>query len=132
MKIQIQGVPTFFFHLTIEEVDALIKLALAHYDFRCKRTAGPDGILQLWKKDLRVAQDIRASQGEGEEPYNPALRAKWDDLDTIAKICEPENMLGFPAHLREVASKVYMAFMVAMNASNEKYKAWQHEIESGH
>lgn len=132
MKIQMQGIPTFFFHLTIEEVDILIKLALSHYDWTCKRTAGPDGVLQRWKKDLTIAKTIRETQGEGEEPYSPALKAELDELDTIAKICEPTNMVGLPTHLKEVAAKVYMAFMLAMNTANEKYTVWRTEFETAH
>lgn len=128
MKIQIQGVPTFFFHLTLEEVDALIKLALLHYDFTCKRAAGPDGVIALWKKDLLIAKEIREHQSADEEPYDLSLRGDHGDLDLVAKICEPSNMVGLPGDLKAVAAKVYMAFMAAMNVSNEKYNIWRHEF----
>ena len=130
MKIQIQGVPTFFFHLTLEEVEIIVKLALAHYDFGCKRAAGPGGILAEWKRDLLVAKEIQASQPASEEPYNPALKAKWSDLDLVAKICEPISTMGFSEDVKVVANKIYTSFMGVMRISNEKYNEWRHEVES--
>jgi hypothetical protein len=130
MKFQIQGVPRFSFTLDMNEVDALVKLALLHYDFSCKREAAEGGIIQQWKKELLIAILIREHQEPGEEPHVARLEASFRDLDRVAKICEPMNMTGLPDDLQEVAAKVYMAFMSVMKSANDTYSEWQLEVET--
>lgn len=130
MKFQMQGVPTFRFQLSLEEIEVLIRLAVRHYDMTCKRAAGPDGVIFQWRKDMQIAATVREHQDPNEEPYEPLLQADFSDLDVVAKICEPMNMMGLASFEAEVAAKVYMAFMAAMNMSNDKYRSWRCEFET--
>lgn len=45
MKITIYAQPSFYFALADAELQALLRLAETHYDWRCKGAAAPNGFL---------------------------------------------------------------------------------------
>lgn len=114
IDVEIIGQPIFWIKMDAATVDVLIKLALRHYDSKCKQSARLGGFLWGWRNTVNFNAES-------------SCRATWDNLDTSLKICENAEMMLDAAQLRLIAA--YRArVLVALDAARAVYDTWRKKL----
>lgn len=96
MEVVITAKPRFRIPLTGREAEMLVILSMAHYDSRCKAASAKDGFLTRWSTRVNhdFYKEIDAQEGVV-EGVTPIIDTSWDELDTVLKITEGVNYIGF-------------------------------------
>ena len=121
MKIELHGIPEFYWSPSDAHLAVLAKLSALHYDGTCKAAAGVadnqgrrNGFITIWKLSLEYAEP-----GESR-----AVRATNQDLQICLKLMELPRMI-LNQHERVLVREMQDAFWAALRLSNEKYAEWK-------
>jgi len=123
MNIEIYGRADFWFVLTDDQMEVLLRLSAVHYDGVCRRATHPGGFIYGWHME-------RSVHDGGDK--NAKLKATFREIDTCLKILEV--LMHPPAGLTESQQieghKLVRSFRGALSHAEEIAPTWSTEIDA--